>query len=141
LLQNQTIYVGGSRPYNNQNGNFTTSDDYTPYQTYSIDFGATKLEKSEESFFDTNDKNIAITKKTEYEYNSQLSIKELRNYTSSGDIKINRFRYVSDILNGKIGTDENGMALNKLLRNNQITLPIEELNLNKKSDGNLYVIN
>jgi Domain of unknown function (DUF6443) len=144
LIGKSTIYLSGWVSNNGgclaYPGQGTNNTNYTPIQNYRINVGLLKLSAIEEKFYDDTNDNKYVSKKTEIDYNANFMPSEIRDFDSSGEIRIKKNRYVSDFSNLNVNHTGNALALYWMKENNEISLPIEELSFRKKTDNSIRLI-
>lgn len=131
LVQAQNIYQG-ARP--NNEVCYSPSNDFDPNQIYYFEYGTCKLIRSEIYTYDTADTTKFVYKKSETDFdNTYFQPKEVRDYTSDGNIDLQRFRYVTDFNNLTSGLSGNALALYQMKVNNDVTTPVEVLSWRKNA--------
>lgn len=141
LVGKNTIYLsgwltntGGCLGYPGQGTNNTN---YTPIQNYKMNVGLLKLSASEEKFYDDTNQDKFVSKLTQVDYNANFLPSEIRDFDSSGEIRIKKNRYVSDFSNLNVNHTDNALALYWMKENNEISMPIEELTFRQKLDNSI----
>jgi RHS repeat-associated protein len=125
LVQAQNIYQN-ARPSNT--ACYSPSNDFDPNQIYYFEYGTCKLIRSETYIYDNTDTTKFVYKKSETDFDTTyFQPKEIRDYTSDGNIDLQRFRYVTDFSNLTSGLTGNALALYQMKVNNDMNTPIEVL--------------
>lgn len=125
LVQAQNIYQN-ARPSNT--ACYSPSNDFDPNQIYYFEYGTTKLIRSEIYSYDDTDTTKFVYKKSETDFDTTyFQPKEVRDFTSDGNIDLQRFRYVTDFSNLTSGLTGNALAIYQMKVNNEVSTPIEVL--------------
>ncbi|RYU94334.1 DUF6443 domain-containing protein [Emticicia agri] len=126
LVQAQNIYQN----YRQMDSEFcySQSNDFSPNQIYYFEYGTSKLIRSEKYTYDDTDTTKFVYKKSETDFDpTYFQPKEVRDYTSDGNIDLQRFRYVTDFSNLNSSLTGNALALYQMKINNEVSTPIEVL--------------
>ncbi len=135
LLQIQNIYVN-YRPSYLQGSSicYFETNDAQPAQTYFMNYGTTKLIKSEEFYYDNEDdtKFTQKTSITDYVPNYYFP-RVTREIVNAGEIRGKKYFYPFDF--GIIPTTKSGelLAIRRMQEKNELNIPIEEVSYRKNS--------